>query len=631
MPDDDTKQESSETPQGEPAAETPPAPDEATETVDEATSPPAGGSVPEPSGPPPEPRVGIVFPAAAVALQLLLSLAIAKTSTTPMRTYMGIGAVPLVGALLLLAWWLLSRRVPLRDRLLGAILAVAALAVPLLASQPVEVFLLVYVLPTLTTGLVVVLLATQGMKWAVRRNALLVAMALCTAFYCLVKVSGVDGNMAPLLSWRWSAASVADTAAESTTVENQVAAIPKALVPEDWSGFRGAKRDGRNVVSTFGIDWDAHPPKELWRHPAGVGWSSFTVIGDYCFTQEQRGPRELVVCYENETGNEVWVNAVETRFDDVMGDGPRATPEYHLGKLYTQGATGILQCIDAATGATIWQRDLKEDAGMKKPPQWGFSSSPLATGDLVAVYTGAGHGKSVIAYKQDGGDIAWTAGQGGNGYSSPQMAEVAATPQILISSNFGTEAFDPATGALLWDQEWDIEGNPRVSQPYVLDLYNIFAGTGQGKGVRLIKVTKEGDALTPKTIYTSDKFRPYFNDFAFHDGYLYGFDGNRFTCMETTNGAVRFAGERWGGQVLVFNEMDMVLVLTEAGEVILVAAFPGEIVIEARMQALHGKTWNHPVVAHGKLFVRNDHEAACYELPPVAPKEEPAAAEGGGH
>lgn len=580
----------------------------------------------EPAGPLPEPRVGVLFPAAVIVLQSVLSYGIATSSTTPMRTYMGIGAVPLLGALLLLAWWLRSRTVPLRDRLMGAALALVVLAVPALLQRPIVmdgVFLLVYVLPTLTTGVTVVLVATAGMRWAVRRKALAGTLALCALFYCLVKVAGVDGNMAPLLSWRWNAPPEVGLTVE-TAVENRVVTLPESLSPEDWPGFRGDRRDGRNRVSTFGTDWESNPPKELWRRDIGLGWSSFTVIGDNCFTQEQRGEDEVVVCYDANTGEEIWINGIKERFSEVMGDGPRGTPEFNRGKLYTQGATGVLQCLDAATGTALWRRNIKEDAGMEKTPQWGFSSSPLAVGELVIAYTGAGDGKSVIAYNQADGEITWMAGQGRNGYSSPHFGEVAGRQQILMSSNYGIESFEPATGALLWDQEWDIKGNPRVAQPFIFDLYHIYAGTGQGKGVRLIKVWNEGDALAPRTVYTSPRFRPYFNDYVHHDGYLYGFDGTRFACMETTDGHVRFTGERWGGQVLLLNELDMLVVLTEEGEIVLVAAYPSFVDIRGRFQALSSKTWNHPVVAHGKLFVRNDREAVCYALPPAP---EPVEAE----
>ncbi len=600
------------------------------ETLEDGSTIPAvdGGAAadglpttPEEPKQPVAPRLSIAFPVVVAVAQVALIFYFLKTSTTPTRTYIGIAGAPILATLLLVGWWMLSRTVPLRDRFAGLLLAVAAVAVPLLTALPMDVFFLVYLLPVVTTSVVLVAAVTGGMHWKLRRKGLAGGLLLCMAAFCLMRVAGVDGNMAPFLAWRWSGEK------EIASVENKVAAVLTEAAPEDWPGFRGATRDSRNLVSRFGTDWAAHPPKELWRRSVGPGWSSFAVVGDYFFTQEQRGAQEAVVCYETATGEQVWSNTVDVRFVERMGDGPRATPTFQKGRLYTQGATGILQCIDAATGKTIWQRDLVKDGG-KKAPTWGFCSSPLLVDDLVIAYTGAGGGKSVLAYRQDTGEIAWSAGKGGHGYSSPQWARLAQTPQVLMSSNYGLESFDAKTGALLWEQEWNIKGNPRVAQSYVVDDFTVIGGTGQGKGARFLRVDKDSGsgAWSVKTSWTSKRFRPYFNDYVYYNGYCYGYDGNRIACMDTTDGKVRWTGERYGGQVLLLAEMEMILAITEGGEVLLIPAFPGGIEVVARLQALHGRTWNHPVVAHNKLFVRNDKEAVCYELPPVPVEEVEAPA-----
>jgi len=162
----------------------------------------------------------------------------------------------------------------------------------------------------------------------------------------------------------------------------RTAELPNTLSVGDWPGFRGARRDGIADSVTFGTDWATDHPKELWRRRVGVGRSSFTVIGDYVFTQEQRGPNETVVCYEADTGTEVWVSALADRFNHPKGDGPRATPTFANGRLYTQGATGLLQCLDAATGAVVWRKQLQDETAAKIP-HFGFASSPLVVDDLV--------------------------------------------------------------------------------------------------------------------------------------------------------------------------------------------------------------------------------------------------------
>jgi len=156
----------------------------------------------------------------------------------------------------------------------------------------------------------------------------------------------------------------------------------------------------------FSSDW-SKPPPELWRREIGHGWSSFIAVGDYLSTQEQRGSHEVVTCYRAATGEEVWTNKVVALFEDAMGPGPRPTPTFDQGKLYTQGATGLLQCLDAATGGRLWQRDLRQDAGCKTP-RYGFAGSPLVLGELVVVFTGGPEGKGAIAYHRASGDISTT-------------------------------------------------------------------------------------------------------------------------------------------------------------------------------------------------------------------------------
>ncbi len=140
------------------------------------------------------------------------------------------------------------------------------------------------------------------------------------------------------------------------------------LQPGDWPGFRGPERDGRLTGVRIAADWNQTPPEGLWRHRVGPGWGSFAVVGDNVYTQEQRDKDESVVCYDADTGKEIWAHDDATRFDEAMaGAGPRATPTFHDGKIYALGANGRLNCLDAATGAVVWTRDVAADSGAKLP------------------------------------------------------------------------------------------------------------------------------------------------------------------------------------------------------------------------------------------------------------------------
>jgi outer membrane protein assembly factor BamB len=367
----------------------------------------------------------------------------------------------------------------------------------------------------------------------------------------------------------------------------------------------------------FSTDWTT-PPRELWRRKVGPAWSSFAAVGDYVFTQEQRGEQELVTCYRAATGEPVWANQAEARFKDTMGLGPRATPTYHQGKLYAQGARGLLQCLDAATGHTIWKRNLTADASTGVPG-YGFACSPLLVDDRVIEFTCGGEGKSAVAYDRASGEIAWLAGHKASAYSSPHFAVIGAVPQVLMVCGFGVQSFVPQTGVSLWEYPWKVKQYERCTQPLVVGNDSIMVAATGATGSGLLRIQKQEKTWSVKEEWTTKTFRSYFNDCVFHEGYAYGFDGDRLACLDLRTGERRWTGKRYDGQVLLIADMAVLLVLSEAGEVVLVQATPERFSEIAQFSALSGKTWNAPVVAHGKLFVRNAEEAACFELPPVRP------------
>jgi outer membrane protein assembly factor BamB len=332
------------------------------------------------------------------------------------------------------------------------------------------------------------------------------------------------------------------------------------------------------------------------------------------FTQEQRDTQELVVCYDANTGEEVWINQTQARFEDGTGDGPRATPTYHDRKLYTQGALGLLQCLDAATGEVLWDTNLRDDTGASVP-QWGFASSPLIVGDLLIVFAGGPDDKGAAAYNIEDGELAWSAGEGTHGYTSAHLANFGGTEQVIITSDVGVQSFVPGDGELLWGHEWPIRMNPRCVQPIIPDDDALLIGTAGGQGTRRINIAKTGEGWTVDEDWTTKRFKPYFNDAIYFDGHAYGYDGNRLMCVDTATGDIKWSGERYGGQVLFLPDMKMLLAISEKGEVLLIEATPESFKVVTRFQAIEGKTWNHPVVAHGRLYVRNASEAAAFELP----------------
>ncbi len=529
---------------------------------------------------------------------------------------------PIACTLVLMLTWLFFSRVPWLDRFLVlGVFVGGAVAAWFTVDPSFQFGLILYVLPVATSAWILWLLCTPFLSWSPRRIGLLAVVMGCWAAALLFRMDGVDGNFSAELSLRWSQTAeqkfLAEHGPRMLVAHNITDHAPFESQPGDWPGFRGAERDGRLTGVRIGTDWAKTPPRQVWRHLVGPGWSSFAVVGGRLFTQEQRGTVEAVVCYDAATGEEVWVHEDETRFEETMsGAGPRATPTFHEGKIYTLGGKGRLNCLAASDGQVIWERDAAADAGAPMPT-WGFASSPLVRQGVVMVFTGA-EGKSLSGYDAVTGSPLWMAGDGNHGYCSPQPARLRGIDQVLIATNAGMSGLDPKEGKVLWHHEWKTDGPaPRCVQPALAGDDRVLLATAMGNGERLLRIDRKDDGWAdPAEVWTSRALNAYFNDRVIHKGHIYGFDGNMFTCLNVDDGKARWRGGRYGnGQVLLLADQDLLLVLSEKGDVVLVAADPDKHRELGRFHAIDGKCWNHPVVAHGKLYVRNGEEAACYELP----------------
>jgi outer membrane protein assembly factor BamB len=358
-------------------------------------------------------------------------------------------------------------------------------------------------------------------------------------------------------------------------------------------------------------DWSKSPPVELWRRKIGPGWSSFAVQGNLVYTQEQRGDDEVVSCHDLTTGEPVWRHRDAARFwESNGGPGPRGTPTLHDGRVYTLGATGIVNALDARDGSVVWSRNAATDTGAKRPG-WGFASSPLVVDDVVIV---AASGR-LAAYDLATGNPRWTAQTGGGSYSSPHLTTIGGVPQVLLLSGAGVTSVAPADGTQLWRHGWEggaILQPARTEGGDVLITSNDMSG---GVGTRRIAVARGPAGWTASERWTSRGLKPYFNDFVVHEGHAFGFDGGILACIDLADGQRKWKGGRYGhGQLVLLSDQDVLLVLSEEGELALVGATPDGFTELARFKAIEGKTWNHPALVGDVLLVRNGEEVAAFRL-----------------
>ena len=472
----------------------------------------------------------------------------------------------------------------------------------------------------------------SGWSAEVRFRSVGVGFAVVVAFFGLFRLEKFDGDMVPhriVPFW----VPTTDQQLKQFLDQNKVAPAeaPQTASPavellvaseSDWPGYRGAARDGIVRGVTLRADWSTKPPREVWRHPVGSAWSSFAVVGDIAFTQEQHDADEAVVAYRLSTGEQLWAHRDQVKFiaaDFQGGPGPRATPQFDQGKLYTQGATGLLNCLDAATGRVVWSADILKDAGSEKSPApnlgWGTAGSPLVVDQLVIVIPGGMDGQSVAAYDKLSGKRVWSGGSRIATYGSPRVEALLGERIILVCLGEGLAGHSLADGSELWFFPWMSGPKVNAAQPLVIADNSLLFGCGYGIGTVRLDLARMGTKWTVTQRWHSNRFRPKFNDFVLHDGHVYGLDDGTLTCLDIESGKVKWKSGRYGyGQLLLVGEM--LLILSETGQVVLVPASPSRPEVTASFQALGDEnfTWNHPVLVRGKLLVRNAHEAACFDL-----------------
>jgi outer membrane protein assembly factor BamB len=532
----------------------------------------------------------------------------------PQAAFIGL-LVGVIGGLVILVWWLLFSRAPWVERIAAPLLIVGALILtkrvvhPSIAGGAMGMLLYILAIPVFGLVLVAWAVLTRRFTAGARRLALLVAILLGCSVFMVIRTGGLTAEFDNDFHFRWSTTPEQKLLAQAGDETAAPATAPASTTAETgWSGFRGPQRDSVVHGARIKTDWTATPPVELWRRPIGPAWSSFAVYNGRLYTQEQRGEEEVVACHDLSTGKPVWKHSDRARFyESNAGPGPRATPTLNNGRVYTQGATGIVNVLDAATGAVVWTRNAVDDTGAKVPG-WGIAGSPLVVNDLVIVAASG----NLVAYDLASGKPRWQGPTGGTGYSSPQLVTINGVQQVVLLNSNGAISVSLADGKLMWQHKW--EGVPIV-QPAVMQNGDLLVSVSESSGLRRLAVAQGSGGWTVQERWTTEDINPWFNDFVVHNGYAYGFNGSSLVCVSLEDGKLKWKGKRYGyGQLILLPEQEMLLILSEQGELALAKAAPDQFAELAHFPVLEGKTWNHPVLVGNVVLVRNDHEMAAFRL-----------------
>jgi outer membrane protein assembly factor BamB len=425
-----------------------------------------------------------------------------------------------------------------------------------------------------------------------------------------------------------------------TTVRLKIAALAVAvasLLPcraqaADWTQFRGPDHDGSSSEKIL-MKWPDAGLRQIWKVPLRDGFSAFTVGGGKVFTLVARevdgAEQEVCVALDANSGRELWsVPLGIAKYegggnsgtpDNKGGDGPRSTPAYDHGKVYTYSSRMVLQCLDADTGKQIWACNLiKEHAG--RNIAWENAASPLIESDLIFV-AGGGVGQSLLAFDSRNGHVVWQGQNEMMTHSTPIAATILGQRQIIFYTQSGLVSVAPKTGAVLWRYPFRYSTSTAISPVVSGDIVYCSAAYGIGSGACRISKSANGFAATRLWFQPASVMNSHWSTPVCADGYLYGLFGQKkygaapLACVEMATGRVVWSQEGFGpgGCTLVNGH---VLVLSDAGDLVLVKATPAAYTEVARSHVLAGKCWNYASISNGRIYARSTKEGVSLDVTP---------------
>lgn len=515
-------------------------------------------------------------------------------------------------------------------RLLGPVIVFLGTAIYMQSGEPTE-----QALCNIMTLVFSVLAVVSLVAWmlSVSRataywNILIGLAAAAFMFFAIFRLESPTGNMVPRVRYRY--ATPPDQLLEQPATRVSARRIDLYTPSStDFPRFLGPRQDLRVVEPVLlETNWQKSPPKLVWRQPIGAGWSAFAIVGNHAVTMEQRDTEELVTCYCVDDGKLVWSHGITARHETALGGiGPRSTPTIFRGRVYALGATGVLRCLDGATGRLLWWNDLLAEQGTTPEVEaaniaWGRAASPLVIGDMVIVPAGGPDPQncvSLIAYDAYFGDRYWKGGASQVSYCSPQEVTLHNVQQVLIVNEASVAGHHIGTGEQLWSFPWDGTSNAAANctQAHILPGDRVLISKGYGSGAAVFQVALQDGkwSVGEEPIWRNSRvLKTKFSNTAVVGDDVYGLSEGVLECVSAATGERKWRGGRYGhGQILLVG--DALLVLGEAGELAIGKATSEGWDELGMIQALEGKTWNNLALTGDKLLIRNGEEAACYQLP----------------
>jgi outer membrane protein assembly factor BamB len=401
-----------------------------------------------------------------------------------------------------------------------------------------------------------------------------------------------------------------------------VVTVASRALADDWPQWNGKNRDGKSAETGLMSEWPAGGPKLAWKATGfGHGYSTVSVVGDRLYTMGDKDDAGWMIAASAEGGKILWSTKVGAAgAPGVPGydfPGPRSTPTVDGGLVFSVDAWGELICVSAADGKEQWRKSLVKDLG-GTPPTWGYSESPLVDGDQVVITPGGPKG-SLAALNKTTGEIIWQSRDFTDPahYASIIPTEIGGARQYVQLTAAHVAGISARDGSVLW--KISRPGNVAVAPTPVVVGNEIYVTSGYGAGCNLFKITSAEGKFSVSQVYASHVMVNHHGGVVQVGDYIYGYsDGKGLTCQNFNTGEAAWAEkEAIKKGSLVYADGKLYHREEDTGTMVLVNAAPGAYAEKGRFPQpgrSPEKAWSHPVIANGRLYLRDQYLVLCYDI-----------------
>jgi outer membrane protein assembly factor BamB len=386
-----------------------------------------------------------------------------------------------------------------------------------------------------------------------------------------------------------------------------------------WTQWGGPHRNFQTEASGLKDTWPATGPRVVWKRPLGEGYSSTIVENGVLYTMYGKPRQEITIAANAETGKTLWEQSNPMTFQSdatEMGNGPYSTPLIVGDRMFTTGVAGLLQCREKKTGKLLWAQQLWQDHGGSRL-MYGYASSPLAFRDMVIVPVGA-RGKSVMAFRQADGTLAWAKHDFGNVYSSPLLITVGGLEQLVVLLDGALVGLNPHNGDLQWQVPFRADYSIAISMPVWGADNLLFVSSEYGGGAKVIELRRNGTQTTATELWASPRLRLHHGNAMRIGDAIYFSSGGKgsqaiLSAVEARSGKILWQERSIEKATFVWADRKLIT-LDQDGNLMIAHPSPQGFKIAAKAPVLSRLSWTPPVLVGTRLYIRDRKDMMSVDL-----------------